>query len=1197
MPIPVCLRLVAGLLVCAVGAAVAADPFPTVEQMPLPARWPVGASWSVDQDGNLLVNGRARTLLGPQLSGAQLATRTPTAGYPAELCWLYEDPFDAQVARRLGFDTWSIFTVDRWIQQRVDPGYGSFQGSSRESAELERMVRAVDLPLYVDFTCAPWSHGTLHHSSVIAEAAKNVGGIEGEGNHWTPYSATTPEGRELYRLMWEDGVRLVVGNGGKPLFYELFNEPAYDDPSPANRALFAVWLRERHGDIATLNRRWRTAHADFAAAAAFAKKGDHHGRFVDWSEFMEDRFADLCAFGTATIRAVDPRPEAGICVQVMGGDLYRALPKSNINLWKVGRHCTWTATPTGGGIDVWAGPQQPSPSTIDAPAPERSLVEGLLQRRYLRAISAGKPIVNGEFYLFGEPDEITLRLWLDLVRGGNATYLFVWDKRAWDWTPTPDEAAGRRQAERFPYQLLNPYAVSVERLAAIPAFKREVVSLGDLFERREPLGRADLALLVSHHSERLAQAEGTPLRNEVVAWAGALHGTQHPYDVVIDEMLAEAGDATLAPYRTLIAAGTDAISTAAAQRLMAWVARGGNLVLAAEALQRDPWGAVVGLPGLDLVLGPPATGAPGILVTELDHARIPGRIVAKPHRSLTLGTGWTSLATIEGHSVIAQRSLGKGTVVMVGLRTVDHHLAALVEAVAGRLGHAPEVDLRRDDQPQELAPNVEVHRDTAVGGELRGLFLVNWNRFPQAVRLTSAHLGRMGGEQIAIDPVTREELPLRDGALLAPLAAQRRQMVISGSRKALTARFGPLTTLSVAEVAKRCAVAAPVATPNSELPAFTGDSRRMKPLDLRAVVNRAFTDQTPGDGKGGWTDQGENSLQNVPWGVQTLAGIPFDLIRPDMNEGRAMLTLASPQEPEQPRTATIPVDDRIGRLFVAHATAWTRPGAIAATYVVRYADGSHQEVPIVCGTAIDEWWLPPRPPAAGSPYLLAWRNREQRGFYAWSWANPHPDRPVTAIEVRSSMAGPIPLIVAMTIERPGQRDGGIHQPLIDPPGSAGWQQIGWSGVTIVPQPALTDQPPAWLLRLAPGAADWCGARFAAGPDLAVALPEPVRAGALRFALNGSHDEWGRHQGGQGLQISLTARIADAEQNGPYIELSPYLPGGRIDADAATWQTVTIPLEQWFPTGTPTAISGIGIQYTAQPPTAGVQIRQVEVIAP
>jgi hypothetical protein len=48
-------------------------------------------------------------------------------------------------------------------------------------------------------------------------------------------------------------------------------------------------------------------------------------------------------------------------------------------------------------------------------------------------------------------------------------------------------------------------------------------------------------------------------------------------------------------------------------------------------------------------------------------------------------------------------------------------------------------------------------------------------------------------------------------------------------------------------------------------------------LDLKPIVNMDWRDEIWGDGKGGWTDQGDNDLRQVQVGRSTLLGIPFEL--------------------------------------------------------------------------------------------------------------------------------------------------------------------------------------------------------------------------------------------------------------------------------------------------------------------------------
>ncbi len=88
----------------------------------------------------------------------------------------------------------------------------------------------------------------------------------------------------------------------------------------------------------------------------------------------------------------------------------------------------------------------------------------------------------------------------------------------------------------------------------------------------------------------------------------------------------------------------------------------------------------------------------------------------------------------------------------------------------------------------------------------------------------------------------------------------------------------------------------------------------------------------------------------------------------------------------------------------------------------------------------------------------------------------------------------------------------------------GWEKSAWSGceVETVPQ---GDSSKAMLFKGSEKSQPWCGvAFFTAGKSSessnAVKLPPSLKDSFLCFKVNGSDDEFGRHAGGQGMQISI-----------------------------------------------------------------------------
>ena len=155
------------------------------------------------------MNGRIRYLLGVQsVTGSSADDIAPTSGYDASLKWLYEEPLTYRNAQRLGFDTVAVFTAIDWIR-RIFPEFRDKAFSEKNKA-AGKAVQTNGLPTLVDFTAFPWGHGKIAEDPAFA--ARLPEGAVNEyrsraNNHWVPYNPFHPEGKKLYRMIWEAGVR------------------------------------------------------------------------------------------------------------------------------------------------------------------------------------------------------------------------------------------------------------------------------------------------------------------------------------------------------------------------------------------------------------------------------------------------------------------------------------------------------------------------------------------------------------------------------------------------------------------------------------------------------------------------------------------------------------------------------------------------------------------------------------------------------------------------------------------------------------------------------------------------------------------------------------------------------------------------------------------------------------------------------
>lgn len=139
---------------------------------------------------------------------------------------------------------------------------------------------------------------------------------------------------------------------------------------------------------------------------------------------------------------------------------------------------------------------------------------------------------------------------------------------------------------------------------------------------------------------------------------------------------------------------------------------------------------------------------------------------------------------------------------------------------------------------------------------------------------------------------------------------------------------------------------------SEELPAI--------PLDLREAANFGFKDQTPGDGQGGWSDQGmESDFGTFPIHQKEFAGVPFRIIDPERNDGRAVLSFQSSEVATGLKSARIVLPETRRYLYLLHAATFAHQNGNDAVGNIRF-DGWVAQVPVAVKNNIDvaDWWSP-----------------------------------------------------------------------------------------------------------------------------------------------------------------------------------------------------------------------------------------------
>ena len=133
----------------------------------------------------------------------------------------------------------------------------------------------------------------------------------------------------------------------------------------------------------------------------------------------------------------------------------------------------------------------------------------------------------------------------------------------------------------------------------------------------------------------------------------------------------------------------------------------------------------------------------------------------------------------------------------------------------------------------------------------------------------------------------------------------------------------------------------------------------MFPLDLRAAANMGYSDPVAFDGKGGWSDQGpDKDFADFDTRRRDFGGVAFDLIDPQLNGGKAILTFDSEHAATGLKTAELtPKNDKTeGKyLYLLHASAWTPADAALGAILVHYANGKEQTIEVRSGRDLVDW--------------------------------------------------------------------------------------------------------------------------------------------------------------------------------------------------------------------------------------------------
>ncbi len=1004
------------LLLLSFGAFADNALFPEADQVDPLIRYQKNSKLEVAPDGTLRVNGKIHYFLSAQISMAHpWANTLKVPGVPEALGWLYNKYPDYDSLQRVGFDFIGTSVPPYFLKEYSKTvNIDQLKDTPVVRAEQKQLWQS-GLPVYIDITCFEWMRGCLAYGwmgckqSDIPEEARNTR-YRTAFNRWAPYSFMHPAGREIYRKMWTETARFAKKHGTKILAYELFNEAGYNDPSDYNRKLFAGYLKKKYKNPEEMNRLWKSSYASFEAASRFKDQKENLGLFVEWGKFMEECAVDLCTFGQAEIRKIDPG--AYVTNQINGGAMYRTISVNNFNMYQMSKVLNAVAYPTGGANTQPAGLRREPVRTLDAP--DFVGQESLAIYAYYKVLAEGKPLFNDENY--GTGRSLFNAVWQDAIHHSSATNFWAWASGIGRLRPHERNIKGMQDsAKKFSWELLNPFAFSTERLTEFAPAKKEIAKFGEFFLPRDRGIKTETAVLLSYPtSRRIGFRSDLPDAHLMPFYNSALVLSHYPTDVIAEEHLAE-GRADR--YKVIVAAGVSNTMPGTVMRLMEFVRRGGILILGRT------------FPGLDEYDNPnlewnsypgwkirstenPAAGY-AAFETRFRSGVLPGDLKGRLSLTPSFEGKWEEIGQCGGRGALFRKAFGKGYVYFILPELRMYPLAALLGGILERHQVRPSLAIANANGT-ELPPNIELHVSKLNGKH--AAFLFNYDSYPKLLTLKPER------KSAAFDLISRKKLPETKHGFLYLLPPQSRGIVAFGP-ESLYKEFGPFTPISEdgLRTEKRREEEKLEQKRRAVKTQYSPDPTRTRAIDLRPFCNREYVDNKAGDGLGGWSDEGRTmSLDHVPLYPEVLDGVLCDFIRPDMNEYKTCIVLKSTRGkntalPEAVRG--IPVHAKVKNLYFFHTTVWAEKNKQVLTYRIHYADGKSLDLPVRVGKEIGDWYLASTP--VEQKNRIAWSNSNGHGFFLWQWKNPRPETEIRSLDILSANGSTVPIVLGITMEEAG----------------------------------------------------------------------------------------------------------------------------------------------------------------------------------
>lgn len=931
-----------------------------------------GYSRPVIKDGTWFENGEYKFLLGPWFREHVNDWKDPVRNNPLKIDHIaYTTPPGKEVFDAMGFNSGQMSAIPKY------PGQAMFGlGVPENIKELEsdftkHVANFKGMSIVADFA--------FSYDNDLAfqdpERRRRIDQRCGSWHSFVPACPEHPDGWKFYRDLMVGGTKLLMKNKMNVSVYELFNESVYGCQCSYNIRAFSKLMEKKYGNIGKANKVWGTVFSSFAELGGSTGLEQYPGLWFEWWSFLSKRYGELLLQCKALVRDIDKRPDVYFCemlamFQLWNGFMdYRIIADKMDVLaieggWRYGHESD--ALRSGSGME--------------------DVVFGKGTHWYIcdffAALAKGKkPVINNEHYCWraeyglrvpSKRTDMATSLWMELMHGSSGNFTYVFNKRSWEYK-TMEEA--RQTVINPSYKssgLLNPYNWPPDELVGFKMFAEEMEPYK---EKILPFPRTKAPTVAIYHSyvthAMNLQRRGIDFRARMQRWYSILLHNHYPVTFVFDNDLANGIPENI---QAIIVPCAEYESDGALVGFRKFIKRGGVVIADREAFRYDTH------------------------ARKRSNAELPGVIRADSRKNDSDTVLLKALAekNISRYGTLEAADDGKG-LGGTDLQIIDRGDFKLV-FLAGMIDFIPR--------------KVKMKLFLEDKGEFYLTDIINKCLYTSPTGETWTMEQLRNGLELVLPPQERVIFVLerkRPGNI-RPLSQSEVQELFK-KEQAGTGKI-------LQEFRKR---KEKKAKDEREARIYRDvNAARCKAVDIRKFVNMHYRDEKSGDRKGGGFDQGAKDFANIRPGRVLAAGVPFDLIDSDKNNGKGLIILGGRHRDFFPlESKGIPVGRKAKNLYFLHTMGWGAPkGEVVMTYRISYADGTRLAVPIRSMFEIAPWMSRDGIELIPNAKIGIESNNSDGAINLqnYRWKNPHPDKEIRSIDIISSFGGGVPVVAAITAE-------------------------------------------------------------------------------------------------------------------------------------------------------------------------------------